>query len=516
MAPDAPLPIDSSRAEGAPLPLGDGGVAAPAGERGRATGQPSLHSRAVTSFSWSVAAKIISQGATFIGTLMLARILPVADFGLFAMGQVYLGFLQQFLDAGFLQALIQRPKLTQAELAGSFWLLLVGGFVGFGGSVLARPLLDSLFGTPGIGLIIVVQSSILLFLPFRTIAQAILSRDVRIEELSKREVVLSVLRVGASIWLALHGAGVWSLILPQIGVEMAFSLSCYRCAGWRLTGEFSWSTLRPLMSFGVNITASRILWFAANRADQFLVGRLLGPNALGLYSLAWQFAGALPQFASATLSRVAFPLFARLQEDAARLRGAFLALTRYTGFVAVPAFAGLAMLAPDLFAALLKPTWRSAVLPLQVLCPFALLNILMSLGAFLINARGRTGRNLIFNFLSLLMTVIGVSVGAKLGGLTGVTVMVGLSSIPVAFLFIRSAMTECGGTVGQWAAVLARPVLATLAMCAGVTVIGLLLRARGPVLRLASMGSSGIILYVGAVLVLAPGIFAEIRNRHAG
>jgi polysaccharide transporter, PST family len=474
----------------------------------------SLRSRAVTSFSWSVAAKLISQGATFIGTLMLARILSVADFGLVAMGQVYLGFLQQFLDAGFSQALIQRPKLTQAELAGSFWLLLVAGFLGFGGSLLAQPLLDSLFGMPGIGLIIVAQTSVLMFLPFRTIAQAILSRDVRIDELSKREVILSVLRVGASIWLAFRGAGVWSLVLPQIAMEMVYSLSCYRCARWRLTREFSWPTLRPLASYGVDIIASRILWFAAYRADQFLVGRLLGPNALGLYSLAWQFAGALPQFASATLARVAFPLFSRLQHDVARLRGAFLVLTRYTAFVAVPAFAGLAMLAPELFGALLKPTWRSAVLPLQVLCPLALLNILMSLGAFIINARGRTGQNLVFNFLSFLGTVIGVSAGAKLAGLPGVTVLLFLSSIPVGLLFIRSAMKECAGTLRQWAAVLTRPMLATAVMCAGVMLVDLLLSGRGHVLRLASMTSSGIILYVGAVLVLAPEILTEIRNRH--
>jgi teichuronic acid exporter len=79
----------------------------------------SLRSRAASSFSWSVIAKLTSQGATFIGTILLARILPVADFGLIAMAQVYLGFLQQFIDAGFLEALIQRPSLTQKELSGS-------------------------------------------------------------------------------------------------------------------------------------------------------------------------------------------------------------------------------------------------------------------------------------------------------------------------------------------------------------------------------------------------------------
>lgn len=473
----------------------------------------SLRSRAASSFSWSVIAKLTSQGATFVGTILLARILPVSDFGLIAMAHVYLGFLQQFIDAGFLEALIQRTSLTQKELSGAFWLLLGAGFTGFVGSILARGLLESIFGTPGIGWVIVVLSSILMFLPFRIISQAVLSRDVRIQELSKREAVVNVVRLAASVWMARAGAGVWSLVFPQIVAEMVFSLWCYQRAGWRLTAEFSWPTLRPLVRFGFDMTLSRLAWFAATRADQFIIGRVLGPTALGLYSIAWQFAGALPQFASATLLRVVFPVFARLQQDSDRLRRGFLEVTRATAYAALPALAGLALVAPDLFALMLKPSWRPAVVPLQVLCPLAFLKIVESLAGFLINARAGTRRNLIFNVLSLGATAFGATAGAMLGGLAAVSILVTLSAIPVTLLFVRAAMHECGGTLGQWTAALRGPLGATLLMAAAMSALGVLLPGQRHVLRVTTMVTAGASVYMLIAIPAARELVAQFRGR---
>lgn len=458
---------------------------------------------------------MISQGGTFVGTILLARVLPVSDFGLVAMAQVYLVLLQQFIDAGFLDGLIQRPSLGQKELAGAFWLLLVAGWAAFGCSLLARDLIEAAFATPGIGWIVVVQTSVLLFLPFRTVAHAVLAREVRIEELSKREALVNLLRLAASVWLARRGAGVWSLVFPQVASEMVFSLSAYRRAGWRLTPEFSWTAVRPLARYGLDITLSRAVWFAGSRADQFIVGRVLGPTSLGLYSLAQQFAEALPQFGGATLTRVAFPLFARLQGDTVRLRRAFLDVSRYTAYVAVPAFAGLVLVAPDLFAVVLEPSWIPAVAPMQVMCFVAFFRMMGALASFVINARGGTRRNLVLNVLVAIVTVLGVGLGAAIGRLTWVAILVASGTIPAALLFVRAAMRECGGTLGEWLKRLSGPVGATLLMSACVVGLGALLPSGRHLLRLLSMASVGAVVYGVAAFAVARELVAEFRGpRH--
>lgn len=472
----------------------------------------SLRSRALGSLAWSVAAKLVSQGVTFLATILLARILGAEEFGLVALSLVYIGFVQIFIDAGFLHALIQRSALSQRELAGCFWFLLVAGFCAFGASLLAVDLLDRLFSVPGIGMIIVAQSSILLFLPFRTIAQALLSRDVRVDALSKRETVLSVLRLAASLWMALQGFGVWSLVIPQVAGEIVYSLSCYRRARWRLTVEFDWTSLKPLLRFGTDISLSRTVWFAASRADQLIIGRVLGTEALGLYSLALQFASALPQFASGTLSRVAYPVFAQLQHDPLRLKKAFLGVLRYMILVCLPAFAGIGLIAPDLFGLAFASSWHGAVVPLQVLCVLAFLKLMEAMAGFVVNARGRTRLNLRFNVMALVATGMGVLAGTRLGGVTAVALMATISFVPIVLLVIGAALKECGGGLGDLIPVVRLPVISTLAMIMVVVGLGLLLPEAEHLIRVIIMVSVGAAVYSAATLTLSPGIIGEIRN----
>ncbi|KAF0219928.1 MAG: polysaccharide transporter PST [Geobacteraceae bacterium] len=472
----------------------------------------SLRARAITSLSWSVFAKLVSQSVTFLATVLLARKLGASEFGLAALSLVYIGFIQAFIDAGFLQALIQRPALVQQELASCFWFLLAAGFGAFGASLLASDLLEKFFATPGIGLIIVAQSSIFLFLPFRTLAQSILSRDVRLNELSKLETVLSVVRLVFSLLLAWNGAGVWSLVLPLVIAEIAYSLLSYRRAAWRLTLEFNRPSLKPILGYGVDVSLSRIVWFGASRADQFIIGKMLGTEALGLYSLALQFANALPQFASGSISRVVFPVFARLQHDPARLKRVYLVIAKYSTILFLPAFAGIGLLAPDLFALTFKPSWQNAVIPLQVLCILAFLRLTEALSGFLINAIGRTRLNLISNVIALAATAAAVYLGARLGGLNVITILTTLSFVPVTLLTGWFAMREIGGSLDEYLSIFRIPVFATLVMGCGVAGVGSLLPGDVPMLRIAVMLFVGVVAYSAVLLVLSPGIIREIRN----
>jgi O-antigen/teichoic acid export membrane protein len=455
---------------------------------------------------------LISQGVTFLGTILLARILGTSEFGLVALSLVYIGFVQIFIDAGFLQALIQRPYLSQRELAGCFWFLLLAGVAAFGISWLSSDFMDRLFAAPGIGLIIVAQSSIFLFLPFRIISQSLLSREVLVYELSKREAVLGLFRFAASLWMAWQGFGVWSLVLPQVAGEIAFSLSCYRRAEWRLTVEFDWSALKPLLRFGIDVSLSRIVWFAASRADQFIIGRMLGIESLGLYSLALQFAGALPQFAAGTLSRVAFPVFSMLQAEPERMKKAFLGMMKYTVLVCVPAFAGIGLVAADFFLLAFAPPWQEAVIPLQVLCLLAFMKLMEAMAGFVINAKGCTRMNLHFNVLAFVATSLGVFAGTRIGSVIGVAVMATIAFVPVVLLVMKAAMGVCGGRLGDLLDILRRPLLATLTMVIAVVALGALLPDAGHLMRLLAASVVGAAVYVLATIWLSPGIVGEIRN----
>ena len=69
---------------------------------------------------------IASQGAQFllqsVATIVLARLLMPADFGLVAMVTAITGLASAFADLGLSEATIQRKEITHEQISNLFWI----------------------------------------------------------------------------------------------------------------------------------------------------------------------------------------------------------------------------------------------------------------------------------------------------------------------------------------------------------------------------------------------------------
>src|SRR5208283_1096016 len=69
---------------------------------------------------------LTSQGATFliqtVATVVLARLLTPADFGLVAMVTAITGLGQAFADLGLSEATIQRKDISHKQISALFWI----------------------------------------------------------------------------------------------------------------------------------------------------------------------------------------------------------------------------------------------------------------------------------------------------------------------------------------------------------------------------------------------------------
>ena len=119
---------------------------------------------------------------------------------------------------------------------------------------------------------------------------------------------------------------------------------------------------RPLLSFGANITGGYLIFVLARSLDSLLLGRVYGPDAVGLYSRAMALLmRPLEQFLS-PLSTVFVPLLSRLQSDPSRYRRAFLQINEAIGLAGF-FFTGLVLaLAYPITLVLLGPEWEQAAL----------------------------------------------------------------------------------------------------------------------------------------------------------
>src|SRR5271165_2594094 len=126
---------------------------------------------------------LTSQGAQFlmqsISTVVLARLLTPADFGLVAMVATITGLGQAFADLGLSEATIQRKEINHDQVSILFWInAAIGLALTFVTMVLA-PVLASFYRDPRLINITLVLSFTFLIGGLRVQADAILKRQMR-------------------------------------------------------------------------------------------------------------------------------------------------------------------------------------------------------------------------------------------------------------------------------------------------------------------------------------------------
>jgi PST family polysaccharide transporter len=164
------------------------------------------------------------------------------------------------------------------------------------------------------------------------------------------------------------------------------------------------------------------LWLGYSKVDTFIVGRLLGVDVLGLYSVDSQIAMAFSQFVSAAYYRVLFPLLSKSQ-DSPRFNEILLKSSVYLSVVTLPMMLGMAVVAPDIVLVFLGEKWQDVTQTLQVLSIVAAVLTLSGLLPQAMNAVGRADVSIWINLISLVTFGIGFYFGAQWQGINGILIV---------------------------------------------------------------------------------------------
>jgi O-antigen/teichoic acid export membrane protein len=160
------------------------------------------------------------------------------------------------------------------------------------------------------------------------------------------------------------------------------------------------------LGFGLYQMGERMVNFLSANVDYILVGRFLGPSALGSYSVAYQLVVKPVYEFNPILTRVSFPAFAKKQHDDEALARGYAELIKLVGFVVVPLMAAVAALAPLIVPVLFGAKWDQAIPLLQILAVVGIARSLTSPAGDLILAKGRPDVNFKLNaFLLAAMSV---------------------------------------------------------------------------------------------------------------
>jgi O-antigen/teichoic acid export membrane protein len=347
-----------------------------------------LRAAAMHGVRWSSIARPMAEFLLLGSMVVLARIIPPAEFGRYAVALIAQELAYVITAEGVGSALVQRKILRREHLQSGMALGLLTGLVLAGLMLVAASLLiDPIFGSRT-ELFVQLISPLCLIAAAGTVSMALLRRRMAFRRLSEIEVASTLARVVACIVLALAGLSGEALIWGMLAGTLTMTIIAWVSAPPPLP-RLHLKAARELMDYGFSASMAAASWVGFRNSDYAIVGARLGVVPAGLYFRAYTLAVDYQKKVSMVMGQVGFPLLSRTRSETemAQMRRQMVRLLTITLF---PLLALLAIGAPVLVPFLFGPKWTEAVVPTQILAVGGASTLVIDAAGTVLMANGRT------------------------------------------------------------------------------------------------------------------------------
>lgn len=406
--------------------------------------------RAVRGGLWVAATSYWQIGLGFIANIFLTRILFPEAFGALALAMFFAQLLRLQPRLGLGRAFAQHRGTDGGSLgtyltleAGAAGLSLVIG-------LLAVPVLLWLNYSETVAWASVALLVGGILESFAGVGSTILDKELHFAQSSLVQGIAFPLSYLPAFWLALHGAGVWSLVAQYLAFNGLFLVGVW----WMLarrpelpppgTWRFDRESALRFLRFGVTVGLVTFIGMLLTQLDNFYIGTFVNERELGFYDRAYRLAQWPALLMNAPLARAAFFTYARLQDDPVRLRRTAEMVLWLVISVSMPVLLALVLTAPDLLTLLYTARWLPSTVFLRILVLFALVHPLMMNANVFFIAIGKPDLTVRYNLVQLaVLTLAGYPLTVYWGAL-GTCLAVGLMLAAGVALSYRRMAEEIG------------------------------------------------------------------------
>lgn len=415
--------------------------------------------RVTAGFGWVALCNYSNRLLGLVTTLLLAKLLVPADFGLVAIASMVLEMIQVLKDMGLSEAVIYNKREDRSAVDTAHTILVGYSVCLFLVAAAMAPVTAHFYGNPTIVPIVLLMASTLVVNSLRSVPLTLARKNLDYAKLVIPDVVSVAVASAVSILMALAGFGVWSLVVKTV-LHSALALVLLQFVlPYRPRFAFDRAAARELLQYGRFIVGASLLLVTLYNIDKFYVSRFAGVAALGLFVLAMRIAELPVQQFSFLVGNVMFPVFSKMERSGQGLRMVFLKTLKYTASATLPMAAGLSLFGPPLVRYFYGPEWDGLAVPLRMLALYAALRSLSSIICDLFKATGHPHlmqRGSAFRLASV--GVLGVP-ALRLAGLPGMSLLLIVTYAAVLSWEIHRLAGILRTSPSAIASVLVRPVV---------------------------------------------------------
>lgn len=392
---------------------------------------PGLGMRATIAkaFGYNTASAFLTQCISFVRSIILARLLVPADFGLFGMATMTILAMDVLLNLQLNVSLIPRAFQDSAEekrWLNTVWSLeQVRGLTVFLFScALAWPV-SIYFGDPRVFPIIVAASFASLLAGFNNVGMTLHQKNINFRNVVVWDQASALLGLAITVTLAYWMRSALALALGYVLTAFCKIILSYVLHPYRPSLGIDREAMRSSVRFGASLLIIGILTYVTTQFDNVVVGKWLGAGVLGAYLLAYQLAMLPVVFLGSVVNRTMFPVYSHiLREDRVRAFGLWASTVKYTAWTLVLICTPVWMERHALINFVYGHKWDAAVAPFAILIFAGMLRamtqvcaaMLLALGQPHLDARAKMAETAVFVALVLGLVKPYGTVGAAWAG----------------------------------------------------------------------------------------------------
>jgi len=327
-----------------------------------------LKSKAVNGSLWSMLEQFSMLFVQFVVGVILARLLSPGDYGLLALTIVFSGVSAAVTDGGFEKSLIHKKDLSSVQINTIFFINIALGLVMVFVIILFAPMAAIFFNAPKLTIVLRVMSVGIIINAAGQTPSALLRKHLAFKKISYSHIFGSVLGGITGIVLAINGGGVWALVISTLTSQLIMLLGYLYCSSWRPKLEFSYSSIKSMLSFGLTILFSSIVFFVIQQFNNMAVGRYYDKTQLGLFHRGSRLPELITSVVEGVVLKMAFPVFSKVQDNNEQLSEILKKTIQILAFITFPLMTILFSNARDLTIMLFTKKWEGSIVFLEFFC----------------------------------------------------------------------------------------------------------------------------------------------------
>ncbi|MCO6415242.1 oligosaccharide flippase family protein [Siccirubricoccus sp. KC 17139] len=387
----------------------------------------SILARTAIGAGWVFAWRLLTRLLGLASTLVLARLLAPADFGLVALAYACGATLDACLNVGLDQQIIRAKEPTRRLYDTVFTLNLLRGLAISAALVAAAGPLAGFFGDPRLHPVLLVLALLPVLNGVTNVGVVDFHRnlDFRADFLmmSLPRLLGVAIAIGGGLLFRTH----WALVASLVAAR--FTAACMSYALHRYRPRLSLAAWRELVGVSVWTWAVIVTLMLRDRADGFFIGRLAGTAAVGAYNIGSEIATLPGSELAAPIARACMPSFAVAGREGGEtaMADSYRRITALTALLMLPAGFGITFVGAPLIFLAVGPAWQAAVPVTAIFGLVGVTQLFSNIGQALLSSQAR------------MRQLCGIFV-------VGVAVRLGLMALLIpAFGLVGAAVAACAG-----------------------------------------------------------------------